>query len=319
MKKKLWTIVGILAVIQILGLTVSCGAPVNSDESKSKPDSETEKATSEDTSQSADGNIEISWEEAKEYDGQTVTVKGPVVDYFYSEGQEFTSLSIGKSDEGGVLVVLYNKDSTGFPKDMESYYVGKIVSVIGEVSYRSASDVSQININSPEQIKVVSEGDNNIVKDEEVLKDPQLVFSYTDKFPEYWGKIRMVDPLLVIFKNIEIREDNSVVTISGQLEDNTKLSNCFNPEMGVFTTISGLIIDKDGNIKWEQDGYLKGTGSYIKEEETKEFLLVNQTTGILEPEDICIIIAHTEGGMIEDSVMDADKGVFGEYQVIYHP
>lgn len=97
----------------------------------------------------------ISWDEAKNYNGKTVTITGPIVNYFYSEGWEFTSLTIGKTGEGGVSVVIYDQDSEGFPDDMESFYLGKDVSVTSEVSYRENSDVCQININNPDQIKVL--------------------------------------------------------------------------------------------------------------------------------------------------------------------
>lgn len=320
MKKKFWKIrsIFVLVVIIILGLTVSCSTPVDSNVSESNKDSEKEEVVNENSSQSVGGNIIISWEEAKEYNGQTVTIIGPVVDYFYSEGWEFTALGIGKADEGGVSVVIYDKDAAEFPKDIESYYTGKIVSVTGEVSYRSISDISQINISSPDKIKVVSESDNSVVE-EEVSKVPGLTFSYTNKYPEYWGKIRIVEPLLVDFKDFKVLDEGFIITVSGKIEGSSEISNCFNPEMGIFTAISGLVVDKKGNIKWEQDGYLRGTGSYIKEGEIKEFFLINDMTGIFEIEDKIIIIAYTEGGMIEDSVIDADKGVFGECMAVYNP
>jgi len=330
MKEKLWKITGIVIAIMILGLAASCSAPDHSDKSESILDSEEKEISqsgkdeetnikeSENTAETEKDSLEISWEEAKDYDGKTVTVTGPVVDYFYSEGWEFTTLGIGKADEGGVSVVIYDKDAHGFPDDMESYYMGKVVSITGEISYRATSDISQINISNPDQIKVVSEGDDAIAE-EEVSKIPGLTFSYTDKYPEYWGNVRIVDPLLVEFGDIEILDEGFVITVSGKIKGSSNLSSCFNPDMGIFTAISGLVIGKDGSIKWEQDGYLRGTGSYIKEGEIKEFMLINNATDTFEPGDRFIIIAYTEGGMIEDSVMDADKGVFGEYQAIYNP
>ena len=126
---------------------------------------QTTKTETEDLEIEVNKNI-ISWEKAKEFDGQIITVTGPIVKYFYSEGWEFTSLSIGTPDEGGVKVVIYDQDSLGFPEDMESYYLGKVVNVTGEILYRSVSDASDIIINKPGQIEVISENENNTISDD---------------------------------------------------------------------------------------------------------------------------------------------------------
>jgi len=154
---------------------------------------------------------------------------------------------------------------------------------------------------------------------EETSYEENLTFTYTDKFPDFWGKVRMVEPNLASFEDVRIGagegilEGQDTFAVLGKLKGEQAISYCFNPDQGVFVTLSGIIVDKNSNIKWSQDGYLQGTGSYIKEGETREFLLINSVNEEIKEDDTLILIAHVEYGMIEDDETDVDKGVFAEF------
>jgi hypothetical protein len=160
---------------------------------------------------------------------------------------------------------------------------------------------------------------------QEIEEEPEgeLIFSYTNKFPEFWGKIRMVEPSFASFEDIEmeigegILEGQEAFSVSGKLKGEQAIRYCFNPDQGIFATITGVVVDNNSNIKWSQDGFLQGTGSYIKENEVREFLLINSVDKKIEAGDNLILIAHTEYGMIEDDETlegDVDKGVFAEFK-----
>lgn len=290
-----------------------------------EPEKEPDDITELDT-----GNIEVSWEEAKEYNGQTITITGPVVKHYYSEGWEFTSLTVGQADEGGVAVVIFDQDNQGFPEDMESYYLGKTVKVTGEVSYRNVSDISEIRIVSPDQIEVISDNTKNDIEiedadseatQEEEVGEDSLKFSYSNEFPDLWGIIRICDPLIVEFSNIEVHQgrfllgDNEVQVV-GQIKGLESISFTWMPESGVFTMLAGVIQDSKGNIKWEQEGY-PIEDAYILQGDLMNFKLINKYDVKVEDGDYLTIIAYIEAGMIEDDLSfeeNIDRGVFGFYK-----
>ncbi len=161
---------------------------------------------------------------------------------------------------------------------------------------------------------------------QEIEEEPkgELIFSYTDEFPEFWGKVRIVEPSLARFEDIEmeigegILEGQEAFSVSGKLKGEQAIRYCFNPDQGIFATITGIVVDNNSNIKWSQDGFLQGTGSYIKEDEVREFMLINSIDEKIEADDNLILIAHTEYGMIEDDETlegDVDKGVFAEFRI----
>jgi len=159
------------------------------------------------------------------------------------------------------------------------------------------------------------------IPEEEFELAPELEFSFTSQFPtEIWGKVRIVDPLLVGFSNILVEEgffllSNDEARITGKVSGLGDIKYTLFPEKGCFTMLSGIIFDDSGEIKWEQDGYPIGD-SYIAQDEVNNFLLVNQCETPLEPTDNLVIIAYQEGGMLEDLYVDSqevDKGVFGVY------
>jgi hypothetical protein len=171
-----------------------------------------------------------------------------------------------------------------------------------------------------EEVEPAEEAEVEEIEEE---REGELNFSYTDKFPEFWGEIRIVEPALASFENIEmeigegILEGQEAFSVSGKLKGEQDIRYCFNPDQGIFATITGIVVDNNSNIKWSQDGFLQGTGSYIKEDEVKEFMLINSIDEKIESGDNLILIAHTEYGMIEDDETlegSVDKGVFAEFR-----
>ena len=184
---------------------------------------QTTKAETEDLEIEVNKSI-ISWEKAKEFDGQIITVTGPIVKYFYSEGWEFTSLSIGTPDEGGVKVVIYDQDSLGFPEDMESYYLGKVVNVTGEILYRSVSDASDIIINKPGQIEIISENENNTIFDdsEKTTTTTAIISTSEEKYIlNFYKHIQnwsdSSERMAGYFKNPKFDNESWIVGLAGEI------------------------------------------------------------------------------------------------------
>jgi hypothetical protein len=163
--------------------------------------------------------------------------------------------------------------------------------------------------------------DQPVADQEKVSEQTSLNFSYSDEFPTTWGIIRVVDPLLVAFNNIEIEQgffllSDSEVQVKGQIEGLEHIRNIWMPESGIFTMLSAVILDPNGNIKWEQEGYPLN-GSYILEKDIKDFRLVSSYNLPVKSGDYLILIAYMEGGMMEDDLSfdeDIDRGVFGFYK-----
>ena len=157
--------------------------------------------------------------------------------------------------------------------------------------------------------------------EEDVEIADELNFSYLDRLPTIWGKIRIVEPLLVMFSDIKVEEgffllNDNEVRITGEILGLESIKDTFFDESGYFTMLSAAILNNSGEIKWSQDGY-PINDSYISENEIREFLLINQYESSISSEDDLIIIAYMEGGMIEDEqadVEDINKGVFGLYE-----
>lgn len=157
--------------------------------------------------------------------------------------------------------------------------------------------------------------------EEEFKIADELEFSFTDQFPEIWGKIRIVEPLLTMFSDIKVEEgffllSDNEVRVTGKIFGLESIKYTLFPDNGCFTMLSAVIFDNSGQIKWSQDGYPIGD-SYIKENENREFLLINKYEVSIETSDNLIIVAHLESGMLEDLQADneeVDKGVFGLYE-----
>jgi len=148
-----------------------------------------------------------------------------------------------------------------------------------------------------------------------------LKFAYSYEFPDLWGTIRICEPPLVKFSNIEVHQgrfllSNNEVQVIGKIEGLQDISLALMPESGVFTMLAAVITDSKGNIKWAQKGY-PIEDSYIHQGDLMSFRLINKYDNKVENGDSLILIAFIEGGMIEDDLSyeeDIDKGVFGVYR-----
>jgi tetratricopeptide (TPR) repeat protein len=163
-----------------------------------------------------------------------------------------------------------------------------------------------------------------LAEEEPVYDEAQediLEFAYSYEFPDLWGTIRICEPPLVKFSNIEVHQgrfllsDNEVQVI-GKIEGLQDISLALMPESGVFTMLAAVITDSKGNIKWAQKGY-PIEDSYIHQGDLVSFRLINKYDNKVENGDSLILVAFIEGGMIEDDLSyeeDIDKGVFGVYR-----
>lgn len=165
---------------------------------------------------------------------------------------------------------------------------------------------------------IMTEAPEEEPAEEEFEIASELEFSFTDQFPKIWGNVKIVDPLLVGFSDILVEKgffllDDNEVRVTGKIFGLDTISYTLFPEKGCFTMLSAVIFDDSGNIKWEQDGY-PIEDSYISENETRDFLLINKYEEPIDYTDKLTIIAYLEGGMLEDLQADnqiVDKGVFG--------
>ena len=129
----------------------------------------------------------------------------------------------------------------------------------------------------------------------------------------------MVGPALISFSDFVVEPGVSEMQISGKLIGSSYIKYCLRPDLGIYAQISAVIIDKNGNVEWTQDGFPLGEGegvAYIKGDEVKNFQLSNSYMEPVNIGDTLIIIAYIEGGMPEDSAITAgniDKGVYGGF------
>ena len=148
-----------------------------------------------------------------------------------------------------------------------------------------------------------------------------LKFSYTNELPVIWGsKIRMVDPALISFSDFVVEPIINEIQVTGKITGSSYIKYCLRPDLGIYAQISAIIIDKNGNVEWKQDGFPEGegeSGAYIKAAEVKNFQLSNSYIEPVNIGDTLIIIAYIEGGIPEDSAIIAgnvDKGVYGVFR-----
>jgi DNA/RNA endonuclease YhcR with UshA esterase domain len=93
----------------------------------------------------------ISWQDAADYEGQTVTVKGHVVDTYNSGKVVF--LNFDKDYKNTYKVVLFPDAWSLFPAPPEEYFLDKVVRVTGLVEiYQGAPEIT---VKQPEQIELV--------------------------------------------------------------------------------------------------------------------------------------------------------------------
>jgi hypothetical protein len=98
----------------------------------------------------------VAWSEAQKYDGQYVTVRGPVVDVHFASatrGQPtFINLGRPHPDPARFTVLIWGRDRTRFPKPPEEMYAGKKVRVTGKVQMHAG--LPEIVVVFPDAIQI---------------------------------------------------------------------------------------------------------------------------------------------------------------------
>jgi hypothetical protein len=93
---------------------------------------------------------QISWEEAGNYVGETITVCGQVVTLFL--GLDQTIINIGELPrEGGVIIVIPDPDM--FSKELLNSYYGETICVTGEIIKDTKGNIG-IYVRDPSQIEM---------------------------------------------------------------------------------------------------------------------------------------------------------------------
>lgn len=94
---------------------------------------------------------EISWEEAADYLGQTVWVRGKVI--AANNTGKACFLNFHRNWKRYFTVVIFASAFDQFPAPPEKYYLGKEIRVIGEI--REYQGKPEIIVESPEQIEII--------------------------------------------------------------------------------------------------------------------------------------------------------------------
>lgn len=99
----------------------------------------------------------VGWSEARKHVGETVTIHGPVLGSKYastSSGQPtFIDIGAPYPDTSRVSIVVWGDHRASFPGSPEDIYLGKTISVTGEIYIHNG--VCNIEVQSPSQIQVV--------------------------------------------------------------------------------------------------------------------------------------------------------------------
>jgi hypothetical protein len=145
-------------------------------------------------------------------------------------------------------------------------------------------------------------------------------FFNINTLPGIWGnKIRIVEPAVVSFSGVVFGPHGSEIQITGNITGSSYIQYCLKPDSGIYIKVSAVIVDKNGNVNWQQDGYLSGEGqgnAYIKAGEVKNFQLTNSYISPVNAGDKLIIIAYIQGGMPEDYATannNIDKCIYGSF------
>lgn len=134
------------------GSTASASA---SSTASSEASTSASSSTTDVTAAIPDGAIE--WTEASAHIGETVSVYGPVKgsSYLSDSEEKHTYIDIGAEypDEHRVSMDVEDKNRGNFPGDPESIYLGKTVSVTGEIYEHDG--IPYIKVASADQVKVL--------------------------------------------------------------------------------------------------------------------------------------------------------------------
>ncbi len=98
----------------------------------------------------------VSWRDAERYEGDTVTIQGPVVGTYYAQGSggqpTFINLGVDHPDPDRFTVLIWGEDRSAFPQPPEELYRDKTIRVTGLVELYEGGP--QIIVESPDAIEV---------------------------------------------------------------------------------------------------------------------------------------------------------------------
>lgn len=100
----------------------------------------------------------IPWDEAHDYYGQYVTVKGRIVSTENAESVCFLNFSLKKEDN--VVVLIFRPAFDKFPRNPQDFYDGKEVLVSGKI--QKYKGVTSITIPNSSRIKIVEEVEEKV-------------------------------------------------------------------------------------------------------------------------------------------------------------
>lgn len=105
----------------------------------------------EETQQQVDDEEVISWLDADQYYGETVTIEGIVVASYNSGKACF--LNFHEDYSSYFTAVIFQSDFENFPDSPEDYYYGKTVRITGKI--KEYQDSPEIILESTDQIEIV--------------------------------------------------------------------------------------------------------------------------------------------------------------------
>ena len=150
--KRVWIV---LLVCLLLGAIAGCGASASTS-SGGAPSQEPQPEYTE-TAAQQEAPSAIPWQDAASYDGESVTIEGPVAGTMYADTSngDPTFLNVGTDypDPGRFTVVIWGEDRGAFSGAPEDLYAGQTIRVTGTVD--SYEGVPQIAISSPDYIEIV--------------------------------------------------------------------------------------------------------------------------------------------------------------------
>jgi len=100
----------------------------------------------------ATGQYGVSWDQAKNYVGQNVTVYGLIVDVNPTDTGVILGMGLSGMSMGGIVIAIDSPNVQNFPADL---YVGQTIQVTGMLMMNSAGQY-QIMITDPSQVKILN-------------------------------------------------------------------------------------------------------------------------------------------------------------------
>ena len=249
-------------------------------------------------------------------------------DYVISAEEDASKIEVAKT--GKEKSQDFIDEAKSHMKNGDIYFDHEIFSR-AEEEYRKAYKIYPYLEDIDSKIKLASKmhKEAGSLEDETdyVLLNENLKFKHIVGFPSFWGDVKISDPFIAEFKNIEMEkgrffESDNELKVSGQLIGKNEIEKFVESEKGLFVFISAAIVDELGSVKWYKDGYIKGDSPYVRSGEIKEFSLINIIDGSIEPKDTLIIVAYLKKSILvlinqaDPESPNAEKNIFALYSVL---